>query len=368
MKKNIIAAFILIILFSFNNNILSQNLTTLKINETTAVRNQDRSGTCWCFSILSVLESELIKQGVQHPDLSELFVVRNVYIDKAKNYLLRQGYTRMGEGAFGQDLFQSIQKYGIVPLEIYPITVNGAINHLGFDDLMKKFLDSVLAKTPIAPGWEENYVRMLNDKFGKPPETFEYEGKTYTPKEFADNVLKYKEEDFIALTSFTHHPFYKSFNLEVPDNYSGGQFYNVPLEELRKIVEDAVLSGYTVGWDTDVSNSFFNQMKGFAMIPKGRNNIKDTINPDDEEISCSQQYRQELFENLTTQDDHMMQITGLKKSPTGKIFFYVKNSWGPIGSFAGYLNVSETYFDVNTVSILLPKNALSSEIRSKLNI
>ena len=359
---------LILILFVVGGNLFSQTLTPIKINETTDVRNQDKSGTCWCFSILSVLESELIKQGVHHPDLSELFVVRNVYLDKAKNYLLRQGYTRMGEGAFGQDLFGSIQKYGIVPLDAYPNTKDGTINHIGFDEFLKKFLDSVLAKTPIAPGWEENYIKLLDDKFGKPPETFTYEGKTYTPKQFADEVLKYKAEDFIALTSFSHHPFYKSFNLEVPDNYSGGQFYNVPIDELRKIAEDAVLAGYTVGWDADVSNPYFNAKEGFALIPENQTTLKEPVNPDDKEISCSQQYRQGLFENLTTQDDHMMQIIGLKKSEGGKTFFYVKNSWGKIGKCAGFMNVSETYFDINTVSLLLPKSALSEEMKSKLNL
>ncbi|HPS65565.1 MAG TPA: C1 family peptidase [Ignavibacteria bacterium] len=365
MKKYIA---LIIIIFFYCGAVSAQTLTPVKINETTDVRNQDKSGTCWCFSILSVLESELMKQGINHPDLSEMFVVRNVYIDKAKNYLLRQGYTRMGEGAFGQDLFQSIQKHGIVPMDVFPNSKDGSINQIGFDDFLKKFLDSVLAQTPIAPGWEENYVRLLDEKIGKPPESFSYEGKTYTPKQFADEVLKYKEEDFIAMTSFTHHPFYKSFNLEVPDNYSGGQFYNVPVEELRKIAEDAVLAGYTVGWDADVSNGFFNMGEGIAMVPDGKTNLKGNLNPDDKEINCTQDYRQELFENLTTQDDHMMQITGLKKSPDGKIFFLVKNSWGKIGKLAGFINVSETYFDVNTVSLLLPKSALSDEMKSKLKL
>ena len=365
MKKYIT---FIIIIFVFCGKGLPQELTTIKINETSGVKNQDKSGTCWCFSILSVFESELIKQGIQHPDLSEMFVVRNVYIDKAKNYILRQGFTRMGEGAFGQDLFQSIQKHGIVPLDAFPNSKDGSINNIGFDEFLKKFLDSVIAKAPISPGWEENYIKLLDDKFGKPPETFVYDGKTYTPKQFADEVLKYKEDDFIALTSFSHHPFYIPFNLEVPDNYSGGKFYNVPIDELRKIVEDAVIAGYTVGWDADVSNTFFNMKEGFAMIPDLKPNLTGTIYPDEKEITCTQEYKQELFENLTTQDDHMMQITGLKKSPEGKIFFFVKNSWGKIGKLDGFINVSETYFDVNTVSLLIPKSALTDEMKKKLNL
>jgi bleomycin hydrolase len=154
----------------------------------------------------------------------------------------------------------------------------------------------------------------------------------------------------------------------VPDNYSGGLFYNIPVEELIEVTKDAVLNGYTVGWDADVSNDFFSQKAGWAMIPKGKYNLKGLINPDDEEISYSQDFRQELFENLTTQDDHLMQIVGLKKSQTGKIFFYVKNSWGPVGPLKGYINVSETYFGINTITLILPLDALTPKIRAKLNI
>ncbi|MCX6163638.1 MAG: aminopeptidase [Ignavibacteriae bacterium] len=339
------------------------------MNPATDVKDQGRSGTCWCFSSMSIIESELLKQGVEHSDLSEMFVVRNIYLEKAKNYILRQGYTRFSEGAFGHDVFPVIVKYGVVPLSVFPNTLSGdTIDHIGFDNKLKNYLDSVLKRTPISLGWEKNYIKMLDEKFGAPPEKFNYEGKEYTPIEFSKQVLKFNPDDYIGLTSFTHHPFYKPFNVEVPDNYSGGLFYNIPIEELIEAAKYAVLNGYTVGWDADVSNNFFSQKKGWAMIPKEKNDLKGEINPDDEEIEYTKDLRQELFEDLTTQDDHLMHIIGLKQTQSGKTFFYVKNSWGPMGPLKGFINVSETYFGINTITLILPLNGLSPEIRAKLKL
>ena len=365
-KTRILSVLFLALTFLFVGNTLPQELTTVKINPATSVKDQAMSGTCWCFSVLSILESELLKQGIEHPDLSELYIVRNIYIEKAHNYILRQGFTRFTEGAFGHDVFPAIAKYGIVPLSVYPNSTNGKMNHMGFDVKLKKFLDSVLTEIPISPDWEKNYIAMLDEKFGKPPEKFTYNGVDYTPLEFAKKVLKFNQDDYIGLTSFTHHPFYKPFNVEVPDNYSGGLFYNIPINELIDAVKYAVMHDYTVGWDADVSNPFFSQKSGWAMIPKGKSDLKGTINPDDEEIEYNQKYRQDLFENLTTQDDHLMHIIGIKKTDNGKEFFYVKNSWGPIGPFEGFINVSETYLGVNTITLVLPLNALSPEMRAKI--
>ncbi len=360
---------LIIFVFLFSGNLFSQELETIKINPSTGVKDQGRSGTCWCFSSLSIIESELLKQGIEHPDLSEMFVVRNIYLEKAKNYILRQGYTRFSEGAFGHDVFPVISKYGLVPLSVFPNILEGdVIDHFGFDIKLKKFLDSVLKVMPISLDWEKNYNKMLDEKFGVIPKSFKYEGKEYTPIEFAEQVVKFNQDDYIGLTSFNHHPFYKPFNVEVPDNYSGGLFYNLPIDELIEATKYAILNGYTVGWDADVSNDFFNQNSGWAMIPKGRQELKGKINPDEEEISYTQETRQELFENLTTQDDHLMHLIGMKKSPEGKIFFYVKNSWGPMGPLKGYINVSETYFGINTITLIMPKNGLSPDIRAKLKI
>ncbi len=363
MKKLIILFLVLV-----STNLLAQELSDVKINPSTSVKNQGMSGTCWCFSVVSILESGMINSGINTPDLSEMFIVRNIYLDKANNYILRQGFTRFSEGAFTHDVIPAITKYGIVPEEVYPNSKTGSINHAGFDTKLKDFLDSVLAKTPISKDWQVNYNKMLDEKFGKVPEEFTYEGKTYNPISFSKEVLKFNPDDYVGLTSFTHHDFYKPFNVEVPDNYSGGLFYNVPVNELIEAAEYAVMQGYTVGWDADVSNTFFDQEKGWAMCPDGKKDLKGSINPDDKEIEYSQQSRQDLFEDLTTQDDHLMHLTGIKESKDGKKFFYVKNSWGPLGPFKGFINVSETYFGINTITIVMPKAALKPSIKSKLNL
>ena len=365
--KKISLLVIIVFSFLFVNNSFPQELKDVKLLGTTEVKDQAMSGTCWCFSVISILESELIKRGVEHPDLSEMYVVRNIYFDKAKNYILRQGFTRFTEGAFGHDVFPCIAKYGIVPQDAYPNTMaGGKINHMGFDTQLKKFLDSVLVNMPISNDWQNNYIKMLDEKFGKVPDKFTFEGKEFTPKQFANEILKFNPDDYIGLTSFTHHPFYNAFNVEVPDNYSGGLFYNIPVDELIEAAKYAVLHDYTVGWDADVSNSYFNQKSGWAMVPKDKADLKGTVNPDDEEISYTQNSRQELFENLTTQDDHLMHIVGLKQTGNGKTFFYVKNSWGPMGSLQGFINVSDTYFGINTITLVLPLNALSPELKAKI--
>lgn len=364
-RKLVLVFYFFIFVSAFSQE---KQLETITILPHTEVKDQGRTGTCWCFSILSILESELLKKGIEHPDLSELYVVRNVYIEKAKNYILRQGFTRFSEGAFGHDVFPAIEKYGIVPQEVYPNSSNGKMNHTGFDVELKDFLDSVLQVIPISLTWQKAFVKKLDEKFGAPPEKFLYQGKEYTPITFAKEVLQFSSDDFIGLTSFTHHPFYKPFNVEVPDNYSGGLFYNLPIEELIETVEYAITNGYTVGWDADVSNKFFNQRLGLAMIPKNASEITTLTDVDEEEIEYTQESRQELFENLTTQDDHLMHIVGLKRSPKGKTFFYVKNSWGPLGPLVGYLNVSETYFGVNTITVVLPVNGLPTNIKVKLGL
>lgn len=358
---------ILSFVFSFNA-LFAQELTTVKINEVSSVKNQGMSGTCWCFSVVSILESGMMKAGINSPDLSEMYIVRNIYFDKAKNYILRQGFTRFSEGAFTHDVIPAISKYGIVPEEAYPNLQTGMINHQGFDEKLKKFLDSVIVKQPISADWENNFNKMLDEKFGKLPSDFNYEGKKYTPLTFASEVLKFNPDDYVGLTSFTHHPFYKPFNVEVPDNYSGGLFYNIPIDELIEATETAIMNGYTVGWDADVSNSFFNQDKGWAMNPKGKNNLTGEITPDETEADYTQKTRQDLFENLTTQDDHLMHLVGIKKTDSGKKFFYVKNSWGMMGPLKGFINVSETYFGINTVTIVLPKAALDAGLRTKLGV
>ena len=361
-----------IVLFSQTSTpLLVPQFFDVKTLKATSVKNQAMTGTCWCFATTSLVESEEIRKDNKEIDLSEMFTVRNMYIEKAKNYILRNGRAQFGEGGLGHDEIRAVASYGAVPLNVYTGLLNGATNydHQILFSALQKYLDSVLRKKPISDNWLEGYTKILDENFGAPPKEFSYNGKTYTPVSFAKEVLNFNADDYVSLTSFTHEPYYKSFVLQVPDNYANGSFYNLPLNELIEAVKYAIDKGYTVAWDTDVSNKGFLQGLGLALnLDNSTSYTKDQINPDIKESSSDATVRQQLYENLTTQDDHLMHITGVEKSKSGKTFFMVKNSWGIVGPFDGYVNVSEAYFAINTLSIVVPKAALSKELIEKLKL
>jgi bleomycin hydrolase len=340
----------------------------------TSVKNQGMTGTCWCFSTTSLIESQCLKNNLGEIDLSEMFSVRNTYLEKAKNYVLRQGHTQFGEGGLGHDLIKAIAKYGAMPESIYNGLKPGETqhNHIKLVNELKEYLDNVIKMKPVPANWMEKFEEMLNEDLGDPPADFIYNGKKYTPKTFAADVLKFNADDYINITSFSHHNYYEPFVLEVPDNFSNGSYYNVPLDEMIKLTKDAISKGYSVLWDADVSNEGFQQKYGSAIdmdnIPGGLKTKMDLVNGEAKEDKVTAARRQDLFENLTTQDDHLMHITGLEKSKSGNQYFLVKNSWGDIGPDKGYINVSEAYFAVNTISLVLPKASLSKAMLEKLKI
>jgi len=343
----------------------------VKTLKTTSVKNQAMTGTCWCFATTSLVESEEIRKENREIDLSEMFTVRNMYIEKAKNYVLRNGKAQFGEGGLGHDEIRAVATYGAMPLNEYTGLLNGEKNydHQNLFSELQRYLDSVLRKKPIPNNWLEGYIKILDENLGVPPKEFSYSGKTYTPVSFAKEALHFSANDYVSLTSFTHQPYYQSFVLQVPDNYANGSFYNLPLDELIEAVKYAIDKGYTVAWDADVSNPGFMQGTGLALnLDNAGSFTKDQVNPDLKEAGYDAATRQQLYENLTTQDDHLMHITGVEKSKGGKTFFMVKNSWGRIGPFDGYINVSEAYFAINTLSIVIPKAALSKEITEKLKL
>jgi bleomycin hydrolase len=351
-------------------NAQTNEITILKKNAATPVKNQAQTGTCWCFSTTSLVESECMRRGEQGPDLSEMFTVRNIYIEKAQNYIRRQGSARFDEGGLGHDVIHAMAKYGIMPESAYSGLINGRTqhNHSQLVVDLRTYLDSLLkAKRPIPDNWQERVTVILDEYLGKPPATFTYNGQTYTPATFAKEVVKFNPDDYAYFTSFSHHPFYQSFIVEVPDNFSNGAYYNVPLSELIQLTKTAVKGGYTVMWDADVSNRGWTAGRGYALSPaEGTSAAGSTPDPDQPEEKVSQEYRQRLYEELVTQDDHLMHITGLARSKAGKEFFLVKNSWGTGGPFEGYVNVSEPYFAINTITIIVPKAALDKAVKEKL--
>jgi len=343
----------------------------VKTLKATPVKNQAMTGTCWCFATTSLVESEEIRKDKQEIDLSEMYTVRNMYIEKAKNYILRGGKAQFGEGGLGHDEIHAVAMYGAIPLSEYTGLINGekSYNHQKLFNQLHHYLDSVLRKQPISNDWLSGYMKILDDNLGAPPVEFAYDGKKYTPQTFAKEVLHFNANDYVSITSFTHQAYYQPFILQVPDNFANGSFYNVPLNEMIQLVRDAVNNGYTVGWDADVSNKGFNQSTGLALnLDNSASYAKDQVTPETKEAPYDATIRQQLYENLTTQDDHLMHITGIEKSKDGKTFFVVKNSWGKVGPFEGYINVSEAYFAINTISLVVPKAAMSKEMLAKLNI
>jgi bleomycin hydrolase len=343
----------------------------IKKLDATPVKNQAMTGTCWCFSTTSLIESDEIRKDKKEINLSEMFTVRNIYIEKAKNYILRQGKAQFGEGGLGHDMLRAMATYGAVPLDVYTGLPNDQkmYNHQKMFNELQKYLDSVLKRQPISADWMNGYVKILDNNLGPVPNEFIYEGKSYTPQSFAKDVLKFNMNDYISLTSFTHVPYYQPFILQVPDNFANGMFYNLPLNEMIDVIKNAVNKDYTVAWDADVSNKGFMQRNGVALFLNDTARYsQEMIDPDMKETPYDINLRQQLYENLTTQDDHLMHITGVEKSKGGKTFFVVKNSWGMVGPFQGYINVSEAYVAINTISIILPKAALSKELLAKLKV
>lgn len=368
IKGNKLFLIVLLVLSFVSLSFPQDDLAPVIILDYSPIKDQGMTGTCWSFATLSLLETEAIKNGYSDLNISEMYIVRNIYIEKARNYILRQGKCNFAEGAMGHDVITGIAKYGAMPEEVYSGLKQGnkLHNHSVLFKNLKNYLDKILQNIPIPLDWEKGYIKILDDFLGKPPERFTYKGIEYTPNEFANEVLKFNPDNYINLTSFTHHPFYQPFILEVPDNFSGGKYYNVPLEEFMEITRNTVLSGYSVLWDADVSNDNFKTDEGYAMQwkvqPKGK------IGPDADEFICDQNYRQSLFENLTTQDDHLMQFVGIEKTKSGKLFYLTKNSWGEIGRFKGFIKVSEAYFALNTIAIILHKDALSNDMKIKLGL
>jgi len=369
MKKIIIVCSFLItalIAVSQGSDDLNSYFVSAKRNDATPVKNQGNTGTCWSFSTTSLIESQALKNNLGNFDLSEMFTVRNIYIEKAKNYIHRQGHAQFSQGALGHDLIRSYANYGAMPESEYTGLMNGAntYNHLILFNLLKLYLDDLLKKSGLSTiddNWLDGYIAILDKYLGSPPSTFNYNNKDYTPITFAKEVLKFNADDYVNITSFSGYDYYKSLVIEVPDNFSNGAYYNLPLNEMIEVVKRTLNMGYTILWDADVSNKGFKSEKALALYLDEEKTNDHSINPDTKEGLYSEKLRQQLYDNLTTQDDHLMHIVGVEKTKEGKTFFIVKNSWGKRGAADGYIHVSEAYFAINTISLVIPKAAFNQK-------
>lgn len=346
-------------------------------NEATSVKNQGRSGTCWSYSGNSFLESEILRKTGKSVDISEMFVVRKVYEVKGDKYVRMHGYLNFGQGGALHDPVDMLNEFGAVPEESYKGLLPGQEinNHGELEAVLKSMLDAVLKNNNgvLTTAWKKAYTNAIDAYLGEDVKEFTYEGKKYTPKSFAKDVLKIDANDYVEFTSMNNKPYNEKVFVEVPDNWSYGMSYNVELDDMTAIVDQAVKDGYTVNWATDVSEKGFNIRNGVAIVPAiDYKNMtaeeKSTMfdGPKTEKIITAD-LRQHGYDNWTTTDDHGMHITGLAKDKNGNEYYIVKNSWGTKYN-NGYLYVSKAFFKYKTISFMLDKNALGKNMKKKLNI
>ncbi|WP_294080149.1 aminopeptidase C [Proteiniphilum sp. UBA5384] len=366
------------------------NFSVVKENPVTPVKNQASSGTCWSFSGVGLLESELLRMGKGEFDLSEMYIVRRNYEDKARKYARLHGSLNFSAGGSFADVVETLNEYGIMPEDAYRGLNYGSEthNHGELDKVLKGYMDGIIGAKSLSPVWMNGFSAILDTYLGPLPETFTYQGKQYTPQTFKD-FLGIKQDDYISLTSFIHHPFYKSFAIEVPDNWRWANSYNLPIDELMEVIENALMKGYTVGWASDVSEAGFSR-EGIAIIPDenaaenaGSDQAKwlglSTRERDADlksrigkevlaEKEITQEMRQESFDNYQTTDDHGMQIYGIAKDQNGNKFFMVKNSWGEAGPYKGIWYASDPFVRYKTLSVVLHRDAIPAETTIKLGL
>lgn len=363
--------------------------TDIKRLPTTSVKSQDRAGTCWSWSTISFLESEIMRKGKDSVSLSPMFVVWNTYHAKGDKYVRMNGHVNFGQGGASADVTWAIQNYGIVPLELYKGLNYGEDVHAHgeLDAVLKGYVDAVI-KNPnkkLSTAWQRGYDGVLDAYLGEKPEKFNWKGKEYTPMTFTSDACGLNMDDYISLTSFTHHPFYTQFALEVEDNWIGEMSYNIPMDEMMEVLDKAIDNGYTFSWGTDVSEMGFTR-DGLAIVPD--ENIKEMSDaeiakwvkmpksaqqaellkkPGKEKV-ITQELRQKEFDNKLTTDDHGMHVVGKAVDQIGNKYFIVKNSWGNYGKYNGYLYASYPFVAYKTTSIMIHKDALPKDLKKKLGI
>lgn len=394
MKKILLSALLLSTSWAWSQEKLElkdnskYQFTEIVNNEATPVQNQGRTGTCWSFSALSFFESEIIKKGKGQHVLSEMWIVRHTYFEKAIQYVRMHGKSNFGEGGAFHDVAPIIEKYGIVPEVAYhdmPIGEGGKRNHSELSNVLQSTLDGLIKSKKLSQNWKIAVNGILDAYFGTRPKDFVVNGKTYTPHSYAQ-YLGIQENQFIGLTSYTHHPFYESFVLEVPDNWSGGLYLNIPIDDMMEILDEALKNGYTVAWASDVSEKGFSYRHGLALMPrdgvtikkKGKDNknfsdagstkISTIFDQPSPEKTITQEMRQKAFDNYETTDDHGMHITGIAKDQKGNKYYIVKNSWGTKNPYKGYFYASEAFVKYKTMDILVSKEAINKKMKKKLKI
>ena len=368
--------------------------TTVKANPVTSVKNQSRAGTCWCYSSLGFIESELLRMGKGEYDLSEMFIVHNTYLDRADKAVRTHGDVSFSQGGSFYDVLYGMEKFGLVPeAEMRPGVMYG--DTLSNHNELTAVSDAVvlaIAKGRLRSLQKDNNNQMLWKKaitaihdiyLGERPEKFTYKGKEYTPKSFYQS-LGLNADDYVSLTSYNHEPFYSSFVLEIQDNWRWGQSYNLPIDEFMQVFDNAIMNGYTIAWGSDVSESGFTR-NGVAVLPDTEKAQELSgsdmarwlkMKPEEKQLNTkpqpqkwvTQEERQVAYDNYETTDDHGMQIYGIAKDQEGNEYYMVKNSWGTDSKYKGHWYASKAFVRYKTMNIVVHKNALPKDIAKKLGI
>lgn len=368
----------------------SYQFTIEKQLKATEIKDQHRSGTCWAYAMNSFLESELIRMGKGEFDLSEMFIVNKNYHLRAKDYVRFHGMKSFSAGAEGWDALNVIKQFGILPQEAYTGNTFDEILpvHGEMDAILKAYVDAVVKNKnkKISSVWMKGFDGVLDAYLGEIPESFMYKGKEFNTKLFTSD-LGLNMDDYVTITSYTHHPFYESFIFEGADNWSLGEVLNVPMDEMMQVVDHAIEKGYSIAWGSDVSEKGFAFRKGVAVVPetesknmadseiskwqnmsKGQKSAYGTEYPVKEK-EITQEMRQVAFDNYESTEDHMMHIVGTAKDQNGSKYYLVKNSWGTdLNSHEGYFYASKPFVEYKSVSVLMHKDAIPLEIAKKLGL
>ena len=367
--------------------------TVVKQNPITSIKDQNRSGTCWAYSTLSFLESEILKKSGKTYDLSEMFVANKTYMDRATMAIRMHGDVSFAQGGSAYDPIYCWEHYGMVPETAMPLpgTLYGdsLANFNEFFAVLTPYVEAIAKgkQTKLTPAWKIGLQGILNAYLGKCPENFTYEGKTYTPKSFAAS-LGLDMKDYVSFTSYTHHPFWTAFAVEVQDNWRWPLSWNVPIDDLCKIIDNAIMNGYTVAWGGDVSEEGFTRSglgiaydlkkardltgtdadRWLKMSKVSKKNKLDSLGISVPEIVPTQKMRQEAYDNWETTDDHGMQIYGIAKDQNGREYYMVKNSWGETGDYKGIWYMTKAFIAYKTMDFIVNKNAVPKDIRKKIGI
>lgn len=379
MKKQTLLISILtaVLLVSFAAAVFSQEETPEKKEayqfspvvelKHTPVKSQDRTSTCWCWATISMLESEVLRQGKEPVELSEMFIVRHAYSDKAENYVRIHGNMSFPAGGACHDVIDQMRDHGLVTDEAYTGLQLGTDvhNHSEIHSVLNAVADGVIKTRRPSIRWKEAYEAVADVYLGAPPEKFDYKGRSYTPQQFVD-FLGLNPDDYIEITSLAHHPLYEQVLVKLPDNWTfNDDYYNVEVQDLARIAEYSIKKGYSVVYGGDVSNKFFNPV---GIVPEDDSvDLKKVDGPVKEKMVTAEM-RQELFDNYTTGDDHAMHLVGLYEDQEGNVYFYTKNSWGEKGKWKGYQYLSKQYINLNTTAMMVNKNALPKDIKKKLGL